>query len=158
MSDQELSELLSHPRVRSWVERVATQAAEAAYAAMSARADEARKIFEGIAPQFTAEKVAESTVALGEFIKILVFELVQSEGSDIGTKGAMELARALLAVIQGQKISADRRAKLEADVKSKLVKAAEGAVATVAATGKAVDAEAVLRKIREEVYGIQAAP
>ena len=77
-------------------------------AAMSSRLNEARRIFEGLAPQFTPERVDENTIALGEFIKLLVFELAQNEGETLGTKGAMELARAHLAVIQGQKISTER--------------------------------------------------
>ena len=139
------------------ISRSAFNRASIRLAAMSTRLNEARRIFEGLAPQFTAERVDENTVALGEFIKLLVFELAQAEGQDIGTKGAMELARAHLAVIQGQKISADRRAKLE-EVKGKIVKAAESAVDTVAGAGKAVDKAEVLRRIREEIYGIQVAP
>lgn len=123
-------------------------------AAMSNRLNEARHIFSGIASQFTAEKVDESTVVLGEFIKLLVFELVQSEGSDIGTKGAMELARAHLAVIQGQKLSAERRQKVETAAKDRLMKAAEAAVGEVAQAGHTVDGAAVLKRIREDVYGI----
>ncbi|MGF3028081.1 phage protein Gp27 family protein, partial [Methylobacterium aquaticum] len=73
-------------------------------AAMSNRLNEARHIFSGLAPQFTAEKVDEGTIVLGEFIKLLLFELAQNEGAAIGTKGAMELARAYLAAIQAQKI------------------------------------------------------
>ena len=123
-------------------------------AAMSNRLNEARHIFSGIAPQFTAEKVDESTVVLGEFIKLLVFELVQSEGGEIGSKGAMELARAHLAVIQGQKLSAERRSKIEAAAKDRLMKAAETAVGEVAGAGHAVDGAAVLKRIRADVYGI----
>lgn len=97
-------------------------------AAMSNRLNEARHIFEGLAPQFTAEKVDQHTLVLGEFIKILVFELAQNDGGAIGTKGAMELARAHLAVIQGQKISSERRLKLEADFKAQAGEAIEKAV------------------------------
>ena len=122
-------------------------------AAMSNRLNEARHIFQGLAPQFTAEKVDEHTVVLGEFIKLLIFELVQ-DGDGIGPKGAMELARAHLAVIQGQKLSAERRHKLEAEAKARVMKAAEAAVGEVTEAGHAVDGAAVLRKIREDVYGI----
>ena len=123
-------------------------------AAMSARLNEARHIFQGLAPQFTADKVDEHTVALGEFIKLLVFELVQEEGGAVGPKGAMELARAYLAAIQGQKLSADRRQKIEAEMKGRLMKAAESAVGEVAEAGKAIDGAAVLKRIRQDVYGI----
>ncbi|MBX9844876.1 MAG: DUF3486 family protein, partial [Xanthobacteraceae bacterium] len=125
-----------------------------ALAAMSNRLNDARHIFQGIAPQFTAEKVDQSTVVLGEFLKVLVLELVQADGGKIGTKGVMELARANLAVIQGQKLSAERRTKLEAEAKDRLMKAAEVAVGEVEGAGKAIDGAAVLKKIREDVYGI----
>ncbi len=119
-------------------------------AAMSNRLNEARHIFQGLAPQFTAEKVDEHTVVLGEFIKLLIFELVQNEGGTIGSKGAMELARAHLAVIQGQKLSSERRAKLEADFKA-------GAAEAIEKVSKArgVSAE-VTAELRRELFGVPA--
>ncbi len=117
-------------------------------AAMSNRLNEARHIFSGLAPQFTAEKVDEGTIVLGEFIKLLVFELAQNEGGAIGTKGAMELARAYLAAIQAQKISAERRRALEADFKAEAEKAIEK-VAKV----RGVSAEAT-EALRRELFGI----
>jgi hypothetical protein len=117
-------------------------------AAMSNRLNEARHIFHGLAPQFTAEKVDEHTVVLGEFIKLLIFELAQAEGGDLGTKGAMELARAHLAVIQGQKISSDRRAKLEADFK----KDAAAAIEKVTKT-RGVSAE-VAEDLRRQLFNV----
>jgi len=117
-------------------------------AAMTNRLNEARHIFEGLAPQFTAEKVDQHTLVLGEFIKILVFELAQNDGGTIGTKGAMELARAHLAVIQGQKISSERRLKLEADFKA-------GAAEAIEKVSKArgVSAE-VTAELRRELFGV----
>lgn len=120
--------------------------------AMSKRLSEARHIFEGLAPQFTAEKVDQNTVVLGEFLKLLVFELAQNDGNALGPTGAMELARAHLAVIQGQKISSDRRAKLETEFKKK----AEGAIERVAKT-KGLSAEATAA-MRAELFGIPQAP
>lgn len=117
-------------------------------AAMSNRLNEARHIFSGLAPQFTAEKVDEGTIVLGEFIKLLLFELAQNEGAAIGTKGAMELARAYLAAIQAQKISAERRRALEADFKAE----AEKAIKKVAAV-RGVSAEAT-EALRRELFGI----
>jgi hypothetical protein len=119
-------------------------------AAMSHRLNEARHIFQGLAPQFTAEKVDEHTVVLGEFIKLLIFELVQAEGGAIGSKGAMELARAHLAVIQGQKLSSDRRAKLEADFK----KDAAAAIDKVTKT-RGVSAE-VAEDLRRQLFNVPA--
>ncbi|GJD93375.1 DUF3486 family protein [Methylobacterium iners] len=119
-------------------------------AAMSNRLNEARHIFAGLAPQFTAEKVDEHTLVLGEFIKLLIFEIVQTDGAELSSKGAMELARAHLAVIQGQKISSERRAKLEADFKAG---AAEAIDKVTKARG--VSAE-VTAELRRELFGVPA--
>lgn len=117
-------------------------------AAMSNRLNEARHIFAGLAPQFTAEKVDENTVVLGEFIKLLIFEIVQTEGTQMDPKGAMELAKAHLAVIQGQRISVDRRAALQKEF--------------VKEAGKAIDevakqkglSEEVRRDLRRDLFGV----
>lgn len=117
-------------------------------AAMSSRLNEARHIFQGLAPQFTADKVDEHTLVLGEFIKLLIFELVQNDGTAIGSKGAMELARAHLAVIQGQKISSERRIKLEADFKAGAAEAIEKVT-----KARGVSAE-VTAELRRELFGV----
>ncbi len=120
-------------------------------AAMSSRLNEARHIFAGLAPQFTAERVDENTTVLGEFIKLLIFELAQTDASAMDPKGAMELAKAHLAVIQGQKLSADRRQKLEREFAEK--------------AGKAIDqvakqkglSEEVRRELRADLFGVAVA-
>lgn len=119
-------------------------------AAMSNRLNEARHIFTGLAPQFTADKVDQHTLVLGEFIKLLIFELVQNEGTEIGPKGAMELARAHLAVIQGQKLSSERRMKLEADFKAGAAEAIEKVV-----KARGISAE-VATDMRRELFGVPA--
>ncbi|MFC5553633.1 phage protein Gp27 family protein [Methylobacterium iners] len=118
-------------------------------AAMSNRLNEARYIFQGLAPQFTAEKVDEHTMVLGEFIKLLIFELVQADGGAVGSKGAMELARAHLAVIQGQKISSERRLALQREFAA----GAEKAIDTVAKE-KGLSGETV-RGIKEKILGLK---
>ncbi|KMO32490.1 phage protein Gp27 family protein [Methylobacterium aquaticum] len=123
-------------------------------AAAQRRMQEARAMFEGVASQFTASDVDENTIVLGEFIKTLIIDLVNTGGGDLGTKGTMELARAFQATVSAQKISADRRRQIEADAKAKLMKAAEAAVGQVAGAGGVVDPQAVLKKIRQDVYGI----
>jgi hypothetical protein len=113
------------------------------------RLDEARHIFTGIAPQFTPEKVDENSIVLGEFIKMLVFELAQADVQS--PKGAMELARAFHDTIKGQAMSSARRAQIEA-AKTKLVQSAEAAIGAAAKEGRIIDAPEVLRMIRE-AYG-----
>lgn len=117
------------------------------------RMREARAMFEGLASEFTAESVDENTVILGEFIKTLIQELVDDASGRKSPKDAMELARAYQATVMAQKVSTERRLKLEQEAKAKVVAAMEQAIGKVEASG-ATAAEEVLRRIREDVYGI----
>ena len=130
------------------VSKSAFNRASVKLAVMNTRLREARAIFEGVAPQFTAEKVDEQTVVLGEFIKLLIFDLVQNDGAAIGTKGALELAGAHLNVIRASTISADRRRKLEADFKAQ----------AAAEVGKVADklglSPEVRRDLNAELFGV----
>lgn len=92
------------------------------------RLDEARHIFTGIADQFTPDKVDDNSIVLGEFIKMLVFELTQADAAERTPKMAMELARAFHDTVKGQAMSAVRRQKLETQFKAK----AEAAIEKVA--------------------------
>lgn len=106
-------------------------------AANTRRMDEVRSQYEGLAAMLTPEKVDQTNLVIGEILKTLVFELAEEGSGDRTPKEAMELARAFQATIQGQKISADRRQKLEAEFK-------EGA-------GKAIDQVAKARGLSPEV-------
>ena len=88
--------------------------------AMAARRiAEARGLFAGLADQFTPDAVDEGNIVLGEFLKLVVFELAQRDAAEQSEDGAMKLARAYLASVQAQKISSDRRAKVERDFVAK---------------------------------------
>lgn len=136
------------------VSRSAFYRAAADKAAAQTRMQRARSMFEGIATQFTAEDVDENTIILGEFIKTLIIELVHDGSGAKDPKQAMELARAFQATVAAQKISTDRRQKIEAEAKAKLVKAVETAVGQVEADGQKINGPELLRKIREDVYGV----
>lgn len=123
-------------------------------AAAQRRMQEARAMFEGLSNQFTAKDVDDNTVILGEFIKTLIVELVDDSAGRKGPKEAMELARAYQATVSAQKMSTDRRQKVEAEARSKLVQAAEKAIGQAEASGRVVDGKAVLARIRQEVYGV----
>ena len=118
-------------------------------ASAARRVAESRALFAGLAPQFTPERVDESNIIIGEMIKLLISEHLDSGPDGIDTKGAMELARAYLATIQGQKLSADRRQKLQAEFKE----TASKAVDTVAREA-GLTAEHVAR-IRRDVLGLR---
>lgn len=147
----ELNERLERKGIDG-ISRSAFNRHSVAMAAALDQVEKGRRLFEGLAPQFTAEHVDQSTIVIGEFLKLLVFELVQTEGREIGAKGASELARAHLAVIQGQKISADRRRALEAE----FTKQAEKAV-DVVAHEKGLSGDTV-RTIKEKVLGLRLPP
>ena len=103
--------------------------------AVSRRLDDARYLFTGLADRFTPEAIEQQDVAIGEFLKLLIFELAQDHRAT--PKAALELARAYVATIQGQRASADRRRKAKADIDA----ATEKAV-TVVAEKRGLDAEA----------------
>ncbi len=82
---------------------------------------EAKALYEGLGSQFDHKTADESSVVLGEFLKTLVLEIAENGG--LSAKESMELARAYQSIIQGMKISSDRRRKLqeEYDAKTKIV-------------------------------------
>jgi hypothetical protein len=88
------------------------------------------------------------TVAVAEMLKLAAFQRLE-EGK-LETKGIMELARALSSAVGAQKTSAEHRKRLEEDVRDRVDKAIDKA----GETSDSPDAQAVLKRIREDVYGI----
>ncbi|WP_336801547.1 DUF3486 family protein [Kaistia sp. MMO-174] len=121
-------------------------------AAAQRRMGEARAMFEGLATQFTAADVDENTVILGEFIKTLIIELVDDQSGKKKPKEAMELARAFHATVAAQKISTDRRQKLEAELKQAAVATIETVAKRQGLTKETVDT------LRAEFLGIKPEP
>lgn len=113
----------------------------------------ARAMFEGLKSQIDDADVDETTRLLAEFVKDIVMTL-SAEGEVGSTKNAMEIARAVKDLASAQKISADRRLAIEAATKAKLIKAVDAVEAGVAGDADKPDAAEVLRRIREDVYGI----
>lgn len=117
-------------------------------ASAARRIQEARAVFAGIAPQFTPESIDENSIVLGEVIKTLILELIDQPNAT--PKNAMELARAFLATIQGQKLSADRRRKLEADMKEQAAAAIDRVAEAKGLTAETVGA------IKAQILGVKA--
>lgn len=117
----------------------------------SAQLEERRYIYAGIAEKLTPEEVSKADIVLGEFLKTLIDELLDGEGLD--SKNAMELAKAYKETVVAQRHSAEHRRKLEAEAQAKITKAVDAVAGEIAKTGTTDGAE-VLRKIREDVYGI----
>jgi hypothetical protein len=116
-------------------------------AAAARRLDEARHLFAGLADQFTPERIDEGNIGLGEVLKTLIFELTDPDHSH-GPKEAMELARAYLATIQGQRLSSDRRHKLEKEFSAKTTAAIDQVAREKGLTGDTVAA------IKAQILGV----
>lgn len=113
------------------------------------RLEEARYLFTGLADQFTPEKVDENNIVLGEFIKMLIFELTQAEAEERSPKQAMELARAFHDTVKGQAISSVRKTKLNAKFQQK----AEAVIENVG-NAKGLSAE-TKEAFKRELFGVR---
>lgn len=112
--------------------------------------EEREYLYAGVAERLTPEKVAKNDLILGEFLKSLIDELIDSE--EMTSKNVMELARAYKETVVAQRHSAERR-KAEDEARGRLIKAVDEVASAVEASAKP-DGLAVIRKIREEIYGI----
>lgn len=86
---------------------------------------DSRALFAGLADQFTAENVDEHTVALGEFLKAVIQEVADDGAGRKSSKEIMELAKAYQATVSAQKISSERRQKLQKEMAEGASKAVE---------------------------------
>ena len=118
------------------------------------RMAESRAIFAGIADYLTPEKIDDGNVALGEFIKTLIAEIV-SANETLTPKGAMEVSRAFQSVVAAQNVSFIRRTRAKADEEAQARKTAD-AVAKVA-TEAGLSAERVAQ-LRREFLGVRPQP
>lgn len=121
-------------------------------ASRASKIEERRRVYAAIAPTLTPEDVAKNDLVLGEFLKTLIDEL--SDGEDMTAKGAKDLALAYRAAVSAQKISLDRLKAAEDAAKAKLLKAVDAVEGAIAAATEKPDASAVLKRIRQDVYGI----
>lgn len=101
----------------------------------SRQLEERKFIYAGLASKLTPEEIGQADVVLGEFLKQLLDELLDAESETIGTKGAMELARAYKEIIVGQRHSAEHRRKAEEEAKAKIAVAAKEATAVARKAG-----------------------
>lgn len=109
--------------------------------------DEARRMSAELVAQLGEGGADEVTVMVAELIKVAMFERL--EGGSLDSKALMELARGLSSVVSAQKASAEYRRKLRDDTLKKV----DAAIDKSNSVGGA-DASAVLKRIREDIYGI----
>jgi cysteinyl-tRNA synthetase len=88
-----------------------------------------------------------------EAIKSLVLTIVRTKKDSLDAKAVMALSSAVHKAAQAQSVSTDRRKKVEANFKAQADKVLDAAAGQLEASGKP-DGQEVLRKIREDIYGI----
>jgi hypothetical protein len=112
-----------------------------------------RAIFAGIADHLTPENIDQGNVALGEYIKALIGEIVsEAESGGLSADEAMKLSRGFQAVVSAQKLSHDRKTKAEKDLASRVEKTAD-AVGDVAR--KAGLTAATVETLKAQILGIR---
>lgn len=117
--------------------------------------EETRMFAAAITDRMGADDTDDLTIAVAELLKSIVFRtLRQTSPEDATARDAKYAAEALKAAVSAQKISADRRRAIEEDMRKRLTKAVDAVEGEVAKTGGKADAAEVLRKIREDIYGI----
>lgn len=135
------------PISRSAFNRRATRLAR-----RTAQLEERRYVYAGIAERLTPEEVSKSDLVLGEFLKVLIDELL--DGSELTSKSAMELARAYKETVLAQRHSAAERRKAEEEAKKKIGKAIDQIERSLPDAAATPDGKEIIRKIREDIYGI----
>lgn len=121
-------------------------------ATLSSRLNQTREIAATIAEKFDAQASDDLTVIAAEAIKTLIFEVLTNSGEGgIDPKGALALAGALHKASQAQSVSTSRRQKVQSELKDGISQVEEALKDAKALTP---DGAEVLRKIREDVYGI----
>lgn len=106
------------------------------------RLDETRRIASDLAPSLGTDGADHVTMMIAEMVKVAAFQLL--EGGDVGSKGLMELSRAVATSVAAQKTSAEHRRQLEAEVKARLQEAADAVADMGAKAGVGPD---TLKKI-----------
>ncbi len=100
--------------------------------------DEVQRISGELAASLGSEGPDAVTVMVAEMIKLAAFQTL--EGGEVGTKGLLELARALSSVVSAQKGSADHRRQMEEELDARMKKAAADVTAVGTKAGVSKDA------------------
>lgn len=117
-------------------------------AAMTRRMEETREIAATLADRFGAKESDDLTIMAGEAIKSLVFNMLGEADGQLGAQEAMFLAAAFKSAVQAQRVSSDRRAKLEKEFEGKV-----GAAVEAVAKVKGMTAETV-EEIKGKLLGV----
>lgn len=118
-------------------------------ASMNARYAERTAIVKAMAPSMTPEAMEEMDRVVGEILKMTILEVLDRDAGEVGSKGAMELARGYQAVIQGQAKSAEGRAKREKMFAEKVEKGIDAVAKAKGLTPETAD------ELKAKILGIE---
>lgn len=119
--------------------------------ALRHRMDVAREVLAGVA-DLTAGDVDEQTVKIGHIIMMLIAELI-ADGEDREPKEIKAIADAFKAIVTGQKISAERRRKVEAEAEAR--EKAKTAAAVEKVAKEAGLSPEMVAQLRREFLGVR---
>lgn len=127
-------------------------------ATLGRRLEETREIAAVLAPKLDQAGDNALTLMVSETIKTLISEMLGNAG-ELAPDGAtaemlMMTARALQAAEGAKRVSAETRRGIESELKAKAEKAVDAVAKSAAAAGGVIDGEALLKKIRQDIYGI----
>lgn len=121
-------------------------------AATTRELQEMRDLAKAVTERLGPEAADDTTVMLIDLIKSASINVLR-QGS-LGADDVMKLSKGLQHAVSAQKISADARRLTQAELKKKADKATEAAADGIVAATPGANREEVLKRIREDVYGI----
>ena len=122
-------------------------------AAAFRKIDDLHRITSELVTSLGTDGPDRATIAIAECIKLAAYDILD-EGQQ-SPQDLAQLARAVSSAVGAQKTSAAHRRLLESDYQKKIGAAFANAESKLSASGLPVkNSSEILRKIREEVYGI----
>ena len=124
-------------------------------AKLTSRMNRAQRIANAVVTQTEGQDADNLTQAATRMLKTLIVEMMENAGDEgFSPKEATAAAAALYRLAMAENVSTTRRQKLRKEIDTTLQKAVNAASDEVGKEGREVDSMAIIKKIREEVYGI----
>jgi hypothetical protein len=117
-------------------------------ARLSRRLDDTRAIVATLAEKHDAKASDDLTIIAGEMIKSVVLHMLGDGADGVAPKELKALADGLRAAQVAQNMSADRKVKIEADLKTRMAAAVETVAKAKGLTGETTDA------IKKQILGV----
>jgi len=118
--------------------------------------EERRFVYAGLVEKLTPEDINKNDMILSEMIKTLIEDLLDEEG--LNSKNVLELARAQKEAVMAQAHSNAARMKAQEEAKKQTLAAIDQIEKSLPEETGTTDGQALIRKIREEIYGIYEKP